>query len=197
MSELTTRETFGTNASRCKFDLQQPIDATEANPGRLPVLIGYPIVWNCLSGDRGGYVVRFSAGSGKPDPAGVLALYSHDASDVMGNTENQTLKLSTDGYGVRAEITPPATSYARDVVELIRGKYIKGMSFGMTSGKWDTTTEQGQKVRTFTDFTFDEVTITGVPAFTQTSIATQFARTADRLNLALEDIRVHFLLDLR
>jgi HK97 family phage prohead protease len=197
MNELTTRETFGIVADRCRFDVQQPVEATEANPGALPLLIGYPIVWNCLSGDRGGYVARFAAGAGKPEPAGVLALYAHDSRDVLGNTANGSLKLSTDGYGVRAEITPPNTSYARDVVELVRGRYIKGMSFGMTRGKWDTSTEDGQKVRTFTEFVFDEVTITAEPAFAQTSVAAQFTRTTDRLNLALAEIRARFLDDPR
>lgn len=135
-------------------------------------LKGYPIVWNVLSTDRGGYKVKLAPGSATfTDPC--LALYHHEFRDLLGNTANQTLRiLPADDIGIPIEIDLPDTSTAADVAELVEDKYIGGMSFSMVNGFEESTTneEDGQSVITVTKFTCDEVTVTVIPAFTQTSV---------------------------
>lgn len=166
-------------------------------------LSGYALVWGELSSDRGGYRVRLKPYSATVQ-ASSFALYHHDAKLVIGNTENGTLRYSLDDVGLKVEIDLPDTSTGRDVAKLVGKKYIKGMSFGMLINpepELEAVVEAGQTILEFSKFTLDEVTITGRPAFTQTSISVkppplegEFARAAsvrlervklDRLRLGM------------
>lgn len=138
-------------------------------------LTGYAIVWNQLSDDRGGFFVRFLPGSVHfADPT--MALFHHDFRCVLGNTQNKSLRLTSDNTGVKVEIDLPATTQAADVATLVDGGYVNGMSFSMlyddvlvTTSK----TENGQDIMEVSAFTCDEVTVTAIPSFTATSIQVQ------------------------
>lgn len=141
--------------------------ATSTAPGTLS---GYAIVWNSLSTDRGGYQVRLLPGSAR-FMSETLALHHHQYDQVIGNTANGTLRIANDQIGARVEIDLPNTSAGRDVEELVAKKYIRGMSFAMiqiASGR--DVIENGQTIFEVTDFLCDEVTVTPIPAFTDTSI---------------------------
>jgi len=62
----------------------------------------------------------------KPD---VRGLFNHDPNQVLGRTENGTLKLKSTSAGLEYEIEPPDTQTARDVVELLSRGDISGSSF--------------------------------------------------------------------
>jgi HK97 family phage prohead protease len=133
-------------------------------------LVGYAIVWNVLSTDRGGYAVRLLPASAR-FTADVLALWNHDSGRVLGSTGNGTLRLVSDEIGVRVEIDLPDTTDGRDAAELVEGRYVRGMSFAWTSTpEAFPTTEAGRDVLNVKSFECDEVTVTAVPAFVQTTV---------------------------
>lgn len=86
--------------------------------GKPGTLSGYAIVWNALSTDRGGYVVRLRPGSARP-AATTFALYNHEYADPLGRLENGTLRIFNDDTGVRVEIDLPDTQAGRDVATLV------------------------------------------------------------------------------
>jgi hypothetical protein len=188
---MNKRMIFRTPAEAVRFELRPR--GPEAKPGvpidgsaQLPMLIGYPIVWNATSSlredeDTGElFYARMAPGSAK-FTSPTRALYAHDETQLLGTTDNGTLRILPDEIGTRIEVDLPPTSYARDVAALITGKYVKGMSFGVTPLKWDTSTEPGddgsdRTIRTYTDMIVDEVTVTGIPAFAQTQIDAMYER---------------------
>lgn len=188
---------FETPLNACKFAITQRQNGSNTVDGSaetLPMLTGYPIVWNATSGDRGGYVARMATNSAEFSKDGVLALYNHDAGMVLGNTANNSLRVIPDDYGTRVEIDLPDTTYAKDVAKLVQGGYVAGMSFGMIPQEWKDSEEAGQKIRIYSKFLVDEVTVTPIPAFIQTTIAAQYSalhnRTRDEQSLKLEQLRL-------
>ena len=145
--------------------------ALKREQGKPAILTGYAMVWNTLSDDRGGYRVRLkpnSARFAKP----TLALFNHDFRNVIGNTENGTLRIMPDTFGVKVEIDLPDTSTGRDVAVLVERGDVTGMSFAMVSapdGK--TVRENGIDIFEVDSFDVDEVTVTPIPSFIQATIA--------------------------
>ncbi len=136
-------------------------------------LVGYAIVWDAISDDRGGFAVkcvRDSVTFAQP----TLALFHHDFRAVLGNTDNNTLRLTSDDHGIKCEIDLPDTSVARDVAELVGKQYVRGMSFSMLFDGLEYDVENADtpdEVQVVKSFNCDEVTITAIPAFTETEIA--------------------------
>lgn len=162
------------------FDTRQQFKvAATSTPGRLATLVGYAIVWNVLSSDRGGYRVRCLPNSAR-FATPTFALYGHDFKDVVGKTSNGTLRITPDSYGVRVEIDMPNTTCGRDLLVSVRDRDVDGMSFSMVNGpeKSDERIEGGQKIIDVSSFLVDEVTITAIPAFRETTIATAPPATA-------------------
>lgn len=148
-------------------DAQFAVTKVEGKP---TTLVGYAMVWNALSTDRGGFKVRLLPGSAKfTNP--VLALFHHDAAEIIGNTGNGTLRISTDEVGVKVEIDLPDTCCGRDLTELVGKRYIRGMSFAMvTAPEAHETVENGETIRNCTSFVCDEISVTGTPAFPDASV---------------------------
>jgi HK97 family phage prohead protease len=151
-------------------------------------LTGYALVWNVLSTDRGGYRVRLARDSAT-FATPTMALFHHDFSKVIGNTENKTLRMKADDYGVKVEIDLPNTPTGNEVATLVEEKYIRGMSFSMMNAPDGTTTrEDGQEVFNATAFVVDEVTVTGTPGFIEATVDMKAADapTFSRLSRALQ-----------
>lgn len=161
-----------------------------ASADRVAMLSGYALPWNLLSNDRGGYKVRLLPGSAT-FAVPTLALFHHEFTLPIGNTANGTLRTFPDDTGVRVEIDLPDTCAGRDVEELVENKYMTGMSFAIVEAPWTVrrdargnvlgitadpagatvTTEAGQLIVNASHFVVDEITVTVIPAFTQTTIA--------------------------
>lgn len=193
--------TFDTPAAAVRFQLvPRPAAAAAEKIGnpmegsdQLPMLQGYAIVWNVLSSARVDkytgeiYFAKMLPGSAKFDNP-TLAIYSHDAKQVLGNTGNGTLRVLPDDTGARVEIDLPPTTYARDIAALVKGQYVQGMSFGMVPLQWSDSQEAGGDgqpitVRSYSQMLVDEVTVTPIPAFIQTSIAAMYARDRHAIEL--------------
>lgn len=173
--------------------------ALKREQGKPMVLSGYALVWNVLSSDRGGYRVRLKTDSAR-FATPTLALFHHDFRNIIGNTENGTLRIVSDDYGAKVEIDLPDTSVGRDVATLVEGKYVQGMSFAMVSapdGK--TVRENGIEILEAEAFDVDEVTITPIPAFSEAKIGVKpEQKPGDYANrraqsLQLEQLKLHML----
>lgn len=157
--------------------------------GKPGMLSGYAMVWNALSSDRGGFVVRLQPGSAKPAPT-TFALYNHEYADPLGRVENNTLRLFSDDTGVRVEIDLPDTQAGRDVATLVRRGDVGGMSFFMADVEDAAeVVENGVTIFDVKSFTYDEGTVTAVPAFKATNIAHKFSQF--RKPDARRDARTH------
>ena len=104
--------------------------------------------------------------------------------------------FTSDDYGLKVEIDPPMTQAGKDVVELVSKGYIGaagqgGFSFGMFPQDWE---DLPDGTRRYTSAIIDEITITAVPAFPQTSIGLKMqpapTRTAHALKIAQLDLEI-------
>ena len=146
--------------------------AVSAGPGTSPgTLTGRAVVYNALSSDRGGYRVRFEPRSMRlPQGRDARALYAHDERALLGRVSNGTLRISEDEQGVTFGLDLPDTTAGRDVAELVRRGDLQGCSFGMfgLSHRWEE--DDGIETKVYESWELDELTLTGNPAFTQTSV---------------------------
>jgi HK97 family phage prohead protease len=162
-----------TNSNRITFKAAPPPAAGATDESlTIGTMTGYPIVWNVLSTDRGGYSVRLMPQSACFFAA-VAALYDHDWGQVLGTNSAKTLRIGApDEIGIPVEIDLPNTTYGRNTAVLVARGDVKGMSFSMMNGFEQSfaSTEGNQRVLNVTKFTVDEVSVLVDPAFTQTSI---------------------------
>lgn len=153
---------------------------------------GTAIVFNSLSRDLGGFreiIAPEAVDRTLHEGLDVRALVDHDTGKIIGRTKAGTLLLRKDRQGLRVEIDPPNTSYARDLLESVERGDISGMSFGfrVLSDEWRL--EDEEPVRVVTDMVVSEVSVVGFPAYEMTDVAVakrslqqfQAQRTGSRL----------------
>lgn len=138
-------------------------------------LVGYASVFNSTSQDLGGFKERISPGAFKTSTTNgfdIRALVDHDPAKLLGRMSNGTLRAHEDERGLRVEIDLPNTSYANDMLELVKRGDMRGMSFGfkVREGGQSFTREGGQAIRTLTDIDLREVSCVTVPAYAATSL---------------------------
>ncbi len=138
--------------------------------GDKPCIRGYASVFNSPSLDLGGFreivlpgAFRASLESGDD----CLGTFNHDPDKLLGRRSSATLRLSEDARGLRFEIDPPDTSYARDLAESMKRGDVKGASFGFTVNKdgQDWKTEDGQRVRYLRSVRLLDVAVVTEPAY--------------------------------
>lgn len=164
-----------------------------------PKITGYAAVFSADSLPIGGqFVERLQAGcftealKNSPD---VLALFNHSADLVLGRTTAGTLRLSQDSYGLAAEIDPPDTQWARDLMVSMKRGDIHQMSFAFTvapgGDSWSKRSD-GKDLRTITavDQIFD-ASVVSRPAYPQTSATARqrIPNTAEGRRRYLDDMK--------
>lgn len=99
----------------------------------------------------------------------VVGLWSHDTSQVLGNTKSGTLRIQNDKKELRFELDIPATSVGNDAWELIKRGDVDGVSFGMrvTKNKWSSEERENGKIykRTILNAELYEISPVAFPAY--------------------------------
>ena len=137
-------------------------------------LVGYAAKFSPnRSQDLGGFIEQIDAKAftrSLSQGADVRALINHDQNLILGRSTSGTLNLSVDSEGLFVEITPPDTSYARDLmVSMSRGD-VTQMSFAFVTKKdsWDK--EGDANIRTLLDVDLHDVSAVTYPAYLNTEI---------------------------
>jgi HK97 family phage prohead protease len=142
------------------------------------ILTGYPIVFNSLSQDLGGFKERIAPTAvdrtlRTGTNVDAVVDHRHDTQSIIGSTDSGLMRMKKDTRGLHVSIEPPDTTTVRDLIVNVRAKLIKGMSFvfrvfpdGQT---WEE--EDGIIVRTITDMEFNEVSVVINPAYLDTAVS--------------------------
>lgn len=125
----------------------------EGGAAGLPRIVGHAAVFNSLSENLGGFreIIAPGAFSDAIRTDDVRALFNHDPNKILGRNKAKpepTMMLEEDATGLRMEIQPPDTSYARDLVVSMKRGDVSQSSFQFTTldDKWET--RDGIMVRT-------------------------------------------------
>ena len=112
------------------------------------------------------------------DLSKTMLLYGHEFNNILARADSNTLQLAIDDIGLHFIAELADTTLANDVYSDIENGNIKGCSFGFTlptdgSGEqWQTDNNTGQTIHTIKQIdSLDEVSLTPIPAYTQTSVA--------------------------
>lgn len=154
------------------------VRAADNEPARI---VGYAAVFNSLSEDLGGFVERIEPGAFKAavEVDDVRALINHDPNLILGRTAAGTLALSEDERGLRYEIDPPATQYARDLLVSLERGDVDQSSFGfrVEEESWDVSGQTPVRIiRKVRLFDVSPVTFPAYPATTVSLRAVDYAK---------------------
>lgn len=99
----------------------------------------------------------------------VVGLWSHDTSQVLGNTKSKTLRIENDKKELRFELDIPNTTVGNDAWELIKRGDVDGVSFGMkvTKDKWSSEERENGKIykRSILNAELYEISPVAFPAY--------------------------------
>ena len=135
---------------------------------------GYAAKFEQLSEELWGFreKIRKNAFGKSLSERSVLSFWNHNSDMVLGNSENNTLKVWEDEIGLRFELELPDTTAGKDALTLIQRGDVKGVSFGFRTrvDEWDES-DRTNVIRTLVDVVLYEVSPTSMPAYPQTSVA--------------------------
>jgi HK97 family phage prohead protease len=94
----------------------------------------------------------------------VVALVNHDTAKPLARRSRGNLRLSEDDRGLRVEIDPVDTTYARDLVSAVRAGVVDAMSFGFEVKKDHFEERDGKVVRVLDAVDLHEVSCVTFPA---------------------------------
>lgn len=113
----------------------------------------------------------------------VRGLFNHDSNCLLGRTASKTLRLSSDGKGLRYEIDAPETQVGRDVAVSIERGDLSGSSFAFIATRTVWIEEQDRIIRQIEDVDLFDVGPVTYPAYDATSTT---VRSAEREALQRE-----------
>lgn len=113
---------------------------------------------------------------------------NHDDNMVLASRRSGTLRLEEDSRGLMVTATMPDTSYARDLVELMRTGIVDSMSFGFSVPRGGDEWSADGMQRRLKEVRLHEVSVvTGVPAYAATSAMIRKMTTLAERNAADPD----------
>ena len=137
------------------------------------MITGYAAMFNAMSEELWGFREQIAPGAFDDVMADdVRALFNHDPNFVLGRTTAKTLAISVDQTGLRNEITPPDTQWARDLMTSMKRGDITQQSFAFTvkNDRWEWNKETDQVTRTILKLErLYDVSIVTYPAYPQTT----------------------------
>lgn len=152
-----------------------------AAAGRLE---GYAAVFNAEA-NLPGFTEIIRAGAFKRSleaESNIRALYHHRDAELLASTRSGTLTLKEDHHGLAFSLSIPDTSYGRDLAVLVERGDVAGCSFGFRvadgGDRWEERSG-GEWLRELLDVELREITVTGDPAYADTSVA---LRSLTKLN---------------
>lgn len=167
-----------TDLERRAFPVKVEIRSDDTGP---PRLTGYAAIFNSLSEDLGGFREKIKPGAftNSIKTSDIRALWNHNPDYVLGRNKAGTLTLEEDERGLRIEIIPPETIWAKDLMESIRRGDVDQMSFGFRTKKdeWDESNPKNI-IRTLIEVELFDVSPVTYPAYPATSIG---VRTAEEI----------------
>lgn len=127
----------------------------------------------------------FSAALERQDD--VRALINHDPTLILGRTRSGTLTLTQDERGLRYEVLPPDTTYARDLLASVQRGDVTQSSFAfrVTRERQEPPTQRGQlPLRIVQEVELFDVSPVTYPAYANTTVS---ARAVQAAALVLAD----------
>lgn len=137
-----------------------------------PVISGYAAVFNQLSEDLGGFreMIRPGAFRKTLKESDARALWNHNPDYVLGRSSAGTLALREDDHGLKFEVTPPDTTWARDLLVTMQRGDVNQMSFSFSAVK-DRWMQGDTQQRELIEVRLYEVSPVTFPAYPQTDAA--------------------------
>lgn len=142
-----------------------------ADPGSGKIT-GYAAVFNSYSERLGWFreIIIPGAFAASIETDDVRALWNHDANYVLGRNRAGTLLLEEDARGLKVEIDPPDTQWARDLQESIRRGDVTQMSFGFFVQDEIWRKEDGDDIRELRKVELFDVSPVTYPAYPATEV---------------------------
>lgn len=118
------------------------------------LIMGYGAIFNIKSALIWGmFEEKIAPGAfDKADLSDIRGLINHQANLILGRTKSGTCRVFIDERGLRYEITPPETSYCKDLIVSMKRGDINQSSFAFTidedGDEWDDTVEPWQRTIT-------------------------------------------------
>lgn len=147
------------------------------------LIFGYAVVFDSLSEEMGGFREVIKPGSFTQTLADKSvrrhAFWNHESRLVLGSQENGSLVLRQDSKGIYFECRPQPTSYANDLMMLLRSGDVRKCSFGFMcapGGSDWSESDDGQVLRTITNAKLYEVSVVTEPAYVATEADCRTAR---------------------
>lgn len=159
-----------------------------SGPGAgLPHIVGYASVFDSpttIGGPGGAFteIIRSGAFASTIAQHDIAALFNHDENLLLGRTKSGTLVLTEDRHGLKMDITPPATSLGRDLVEMVKRGDISGASFGFQPirQKWQRSTDDEPALRELLEVRLFDVSPVVFPAYADTEVSSRAIAWARR-----------------
>lgn len=155
-------------------------------------LVGYAAVFGQVAPIRGGYEAIAPGAFDEVLASGedVVALRDHNPTYLLGRTKAGTLRLASGPEGLEFAVDLPATSYARDLRELVARGDLAGASFGFLPGKDELShAPDGRALRTHTSIArLLDVSAVTLPAYDGTTVTLR-SMTFDTPDRATQLIR--------
>ncbi|MFH2077070.1 MAG: HK97 family phage prohead protease [Pseudomonadota bacterium] len=135
-------------------------------------IVGYAAVFDTLSEDLGWFREKIEKGAFaetlKNDD--IRALKNHNDDYVLGRNRSKTLALSEDDHGLKIDIMPPDTQWARDLMVSIERGDIDQMSFGFQTLTDEWNMVEGKDIRTLIKVRLFDVSPVTFPAYPDTEV---------------------------
>ena len=160
-----------------KIETRSFVEFRVSHEGDAPAIEGYAIVFNSQSEDLGGFrevIAPAAVDRALAEGHDVRALIDHDSGKILGRSKSGTLQMTKDEHGLKVRISPPDTTYARDLMKVVERGDVSGMSFAFITpegGDSWTRSDSGTPLRTVTDLYLRDVSVVTYPAYPATEVA--------------------------